>query len=207
MAKKNKADEKSNNLVDISKVLELSNFKEQKLTLMDSIEVTIFPLLTLKQTLAFIDNVVDSCFDSESGAYLPELKELAIGLNILMMYTNCRIPDDIEDRYRILYAMNKCQDIIDIIDKNQFYDIMQAIDEAIEHKKNMLTNAAEEKINSVLAALKTADNELSERFKNFEDLDMDAVLKGLLSNGVIDEEKLVNAVKNTQKETLVTHKK
>lgn len=199
MAKKNKVSKK----VDISKLVDSSKFTDKTITLLDKVEIIVHPFLSLRQTLTFIDNVVESCFDSETGDYLPELKDLSIGLNILMMYTNCNIPDDIEERYRLLYVINQCQDIIEVVNKNQFNDIMHIIDESIEYKKSLLANASIEKANSILNALQSANSELSSKFKEFEDMDMDKILKSLLSNGVINEEKLVNAVKQSQNKTVV----
>lgn len=200
MAKKIKKDIKTDNRVDISKLLNLPRFDTQTVTLADGVEVIVSPFLSIGKALSFIDNVVDSCFNTETGEYMPESKELAIGLNILTMYTNCYVPDDIESEYKLLYATDKCEKIREVIDINQFYDILDVIDASIDHRKQLLVSNASEKTNSLLTALTAVNAELGDKFKEFEDMDMQAIMKGLLSDGVIDEEKLVNAIKNTQEQ-------
>lgn len=59
--------------------------------------------LPLKDMLAFVDDVVGSCFHDKLG-YMPEVKDFAIKSNILSRYANFTLPDNLEHRYQLVYV-------------------------------------------------------------------------------------------------------
>ena len=64
-------------------------------------EVVIKHTISIAQMLAFVDNVVSSCFHDEG--YMPEVKDLLIKSNLLTRYANFTLPENLEHRYTLIY--------------------------------------------------------------------------------------------------------
>ena len=64
-------------------------------------EVKIKHTLSFSEMLAFVDDVVSSCFHT-TGGYMPELQEFVVKSNILTRYANFNLPDNLEHRYALL---------------------------------------------------------------------------------------------------------
>ena len=169
----------------------------------EGIDIVITPTLSLGQAMQFIDNIVNSCIDEETGEYTPITKELAIAINTIIMYSNCEVPSDNSDRYNLVYQTELYQTIVDNINSVQFYNLLDVIDSTISHKLAITTSTATQQVNILLAKIDEMNSRMNEAFGEFMGVDMAEVLKGLLINGSVDEEKLVNAVLKS-KDDIVT---
>ena len=65
------------------------------------IEVKMRKNIPFTEMLAFVNDVVSSCFQ-QKGEYVPEALDFAIKSNIIIRYTNVSLPDNLEHRYEIL---------------------------------------------------------------------------------------------------------
>lgn len=160
-------------------------------------ELVIKRAIGLDDVVLFISNVVDACFADIDNGYSPEFKDFAIRYNIISMYTNLKLPDDMGHRYKILYLT----DIIDVvmakINMHQFNDIMRAIDDKIDAKIYTNNEMFELKINSAIEQIATLSQTIASLFEGVDEEDIKNMVNAI-SNGKLDEEKLVDAIVNTK---------
>lgn len=90
-------------------------------------EVVIKHTISIAQMLAFVDNVVSSCFHDEG--YMPEVKDLLIKSNLLTRYANFTLPENLEHRYTLIYNTDAVAMVSKHISSAQFDEILRAIDE------------------------------------------------------------------------------
>ena len=93
-------------------------------------EVKIKHTLSFSEALAFVDDVVSSCFHT-TGGYMPELQEFVVKSNILTRYANFNLPDNLEHRYSLLYNTDAVDVVIRHINQKQLDDILESISETI----------------------------------------------------------------------------
>lgn len=155
-------------------------------------EIVIKNTLSLSEMMAFVDGVTKSCFTSDNGTYLPEVKDFAIKCCVLEMYTNISMPSNVEHKYRLIY----CSDVISIvmvhINNQQMDEIIRAINNKVDH----IAQANIEMINKQASELYSSFDSLQKQFTEvFSGVDANEVSKlvGAITDGKLDEEKLVRA--------------
>ena len=164
------------------------------------IDVTVNKTLSLEDMMVFVDNVTSLCFKSSDGAYLPEIKDCIIKSCIVELYTNLTLPSNISRKYDILYRTDIVNAIVKHINQTQLHEIIEAIDCKVDN----IAQANIEMTNRQIAELYTTFNNLQERIENIfsgvtpEEL---SSLMVAMSNGSIDEEKLVQKYIETHKTT------
>lgn len=99
----------------------------------NGIEVTTKRTLTLEEMLEFVNNVVSSCFSSDTNTYMPEIKDFVIKSNILRKYTNISLPANLKHQYEIIYNSDICTHIISRIEPTQYNEMLCSIEEKINH--------------------------------------------------------------------------
>lgn len=153
--------------------------------------------ITVKNTISFSDykwivsKVVDQSFDAD-GEYTPECKDISLNACLIAAYTNIGLSEDPEIANSIIYGT----DIVDVIeriaDKRQICSIKSAIDEKI--KELVAANMAQFQngVDKVVRAMSALSESFGDLFDGISRDDIEAVTNAI-SNGVISEEKLMNA--------------
>lgn len=162
------------------------------------IEVTVKPTLSFENMMTFVDSVVKSCFTSDTGVYIPEVKDFALKSCILELYANFSMPSNIEHRYNLIYCTDAVEAVKEHINTEQLYEIECAIDEKIEHTAQANIDALNKQMNELYASL----NNMQEQFANiFSGVGNDELsrLIGAISDGGLNEEKIVKAYIDNQK--------
>lgn len=148
--------------------------------------------LPLGDMLRFVHDVVSSCFSSEDGGFTPEIKEFAIRCAVLEYYADIELPNDPLDKYDLVYPGDAVGFIMSYIDKNQFYDILNAINDKIEHTASANIEAVTVQMNKVTSNLETLEQKFSSVFSGIDD-DVISKIADALAGGMFSEEKLVKA--------------
>lgn len=99
------------------------------------VEIEYKEVLSMVEMKAFVDGVVEACFDGE-GDYIPEFKDWLIRTNTVQLYTNVRMPQNIEKQYDILYQTDLYEQIVGMVYHKQYEDIMKAIDDKLAYRRN-----------------------------------------------------------------------
>lgn len=154
-------------------------------------EVTVKRVLSLTDMLAFVDDVVESCFNDVFG-FMPEVADFAIKSNILTKYANFSMPDDLEHRYRMVYATDAVDVVCAAINEAQLQVITNAINSKIRFRCDSKTAEIEARVNDVLAALEDMRDKAQDIFAGLTQDDVKNVI-GAITNGNVSEEKIVQA--------------
>ena len=150
--------------------------------------------LSLDEALAFIGGIADSVF-MDDGTYVPEAKEFTLRCAILEMYANFRLPENVKNKYDMVYS-DVIYDAIDMIMSNinteQYDDMCEAIDKRIAYRIKTNVQAVERKIAGLMQGLEELEDQMRGVFGGMTQEEA-AALVGTLARGV-DEEKIVNAL-------------
>lgn len=158
----------------------------------NGIEITIKNTLSLTEMMAFVDSVTKSCFTSDNGTYLPEVKDFAIKSCVLEMYANFAMPSNIEHRYKLIYCSDAISTVLQHINNQQFSEITQAIDDKVSHIAQANIEMVNRQANDLYASFDNLQKQLAEVFSGVGSDDM-SKLVGAISKGKLNEEKLVQA--------------
>lgn len=196
------ANVKSNKKISITtfeKIMK-ENYTPTKTVEWNGVEITIKPTLSFKEVLSFVDNVTKSCFTTDGGTYIPEVKEFVIKCCILEMYANFAMPTNVERKYDLVYCTDAVNVVMDNINRIQLGEIIDAINDKIDN----LAQANIEAVNRQMNELYSAFDNLQEQLAGiFAGIGTDEISKliGAISGDKFDETKLVQAYidqKNTE---------
>lgn len=147
--------------------------------------------LPLKDMLAFVDDVVGSCFHDKLG-YMPEVKDFAIKSNILSRYANFTLPDNLEHRYQLVYVTDAVDAVCAAIDGTQLQEIVNAINSKIRFLCDSKATMIQERINDVLDTMEEMRDNTKSVFDGITQDDIKNLMGAIASSG-LDEKKLVQA--------------
>lgn len=164
----------------------------------DGVDITIRRRLPLKDMMQFVENVVSSCIDAETATYTPEIKEFVIRSEILTTYANFNLPTNAEKQYELVYGTNAFEQVMEHIDRNQFYEIEEAIDVRIEHEVRVLETSAATKANEMMVRLSDAIEQVNSMFSDVSSDDFNQVVKNLSEMNGVTNESIVKAVLDMQ---------
>lgn len=164
----------------------------------NGIEVTITKNLPLEDMLAFADSVVKSCFDQTTGAYMPEVKDFAIRINVMERYANFTLPSKAERQYDIVMRSGAYEMILNHINITQFYELMKAIDAKLQNAADANVQMVFRQFNDVVTSFEGLQEKVGALFAGVDSADI-GKLMGAISNGSISEEKIVHAYMTEQK--------
>lgn len=156
------------------------------------IKFRIKTILSLEEMMGFVHGVVTSCFAEDTGEYLPEIKEFAVRCAVLEDYGNIELPDDLNEKYALVCGTDIVDCIAGSVDSTQLEDILNAIDEKVEHIAQSNIEALNKKMAEVVAKFESLEANIS---KVFSAVDADTVTKvaSAVASGAFDEKKLVQA--------------
>ena len=147
--------------------------------------------LSLTDMLAFVDDVVGSCFHDKLG-YMPEVKDFAIKTNILSRYANFSLPDNLEHRYQLVYMTDAVDAVCAAIDGTQLQEIFNSINDKIRFLCDSKATMIQERINDVLNTMEEMRDNTKSIFDGITQNDLKNLMGAITSNG-LDEQKLVQA--------------
>lgn len=158
------------------------------------IEITIRRILPLQEVLQFVEDVVSSCIDSDTGRYIPEIQPFVIRSSVLTRYANFTLPKDPEKQYDLIYNTGAYQQVMRNIDRMQYDEILYAINERIRHETAMAESAMAGQLAELTSKIDTFINNAEGMFGSVSNEDMSALIKNLAKVDRVDEGKLVDAV-------------
>lgn len=155
------------------------------------VEVNMKQTLPFMDMMAFVDDVVKSCFQ-KNGTYVPEVLDFAIKSNIISKYTNVSLPDNLEHRYMILYS----SDIVDFVCKSinmpQLQEIVSSINRKLSYMCETNTVAVQNRLNELVSAFEDMQKKTDDIFSGITQDDM-ARLIGAIGDAGMTEDKVVES--------------
>jgi len=137
----------------------------------NGLKVVIKKQLSLGEMIGFIQGVVDVCFNAETGAYFPEVKNHAIKMMTLQNYANFNMPKKAAEQFVLVNQTDAFEAVKQHIDKEQFDTIVEAIDQRIEYAKAQYngthgssTNGISDLLSQITDALENIDEDTVKSF-------------------------------------------
>lgn len=169
----------------------------------DDVRIEITRTLSLMDMLQFVENVISSCIDVDTGTYTPEVLDFAIKEEILTKYANFRLPSSIEKRYELIYNTDAVDQVTEHINQVQLHEIRNAIDARINYSLSIITGALTGKVNEMTSQLNEFVRSAKKAFTGINPNDISVLADSLSNMRGIDEVKLADAIKTAQKEEKV----
>lgn len=164
----------------------------------DGVEIRVKFNLTLSEVLQFVEDVVSSCIDTESGTYTPEIMWFSVYSSVLTRYANFNLPSNVEKQYDLIYNTDAVEQVMACINMNQYKEIVEAVQARIAHERAVMENSVIEKINKLVSRMNAYVEQSENLFGSVDSDDMSAVVRNLADIGKIDEEKLIKALAAAQ---------
>lgn len=123
------------------------------------VEIEYKEVLTMVEMKAFVDGVVDASFDND-GDYMPEFTDWLIRTNMIQLYTNVRMPQNIEKQYDILYRTDLYEQIAGLVDQRQYAKIMDAIEQKLEYRRNSDVTAMRVQLSGLIQQFESMGQDL-----------------------------------------------
>jgi len=155
-------------------------------------DVTVKRVLTIEEMAQFVNDVVSGAFNDETNEYTPEFLELIRRAATISMYTNIELPDDAFDVYELVYSTDLYEKVICLIDQDAYVDMIDAIDEKVEHLAHAQLSELQLQIETIAARFEELSASLEALVGGVSSDDINK-LAGAIIGGGLDEEKLVKA--------------
>lgn len=182
--------EKKITINSLDKILE-ENYTNTITAEWHGIEVAIKRTLGFKDMLEFVNDVVMSCFQTDSG-FVPEVVDFAIKSNILSRYANYSLPDRLEHRYEIIYCTDAVDFVCKHINNEQLGEITASIHKKISYLCNTNIMNIQKQMTELVSSFETMRQKTADMYANLTPEDMSKVLSAF-EDGKLSEEKLVEA--------------
>lgn len=195
---------KKNNMVPVATIEKIikENFASDTKTFdWYGVEIEYKDNISMEYMITLIDEVANGCFDKD-GNYIPAFKDFLIRTFTMQMYSNVRMPQDIKKQYDILFGSDLYDVLVQHIDQNQYSSIMEAINAMITYRCNVDVIAIRQTLNQLIAQFQNFGEQLDQ--VNVDDV---RNIAGALNGFDIDEEKLVDAVLQREKDETVIEDK
>lgn len=170
----------------------LKRFENTETVQWNGLDVVITKTLSLEEMMAFADSVVKSCFDQESGTYIPEIKDFAIRSNVMERYANFTMPSKVEYQYDIVMRSGAYEMILNYINIVQFSELMRAIDAKLQNVADANVQMVFRQLNDVVASCEGLQEKVDSMFSGVDPADIVKLMSSVSENG-ISEDKLVKA--------------
>lgn len=155
------------------------------------LQIEIKKNISLMELGALVRYVADLCF-GEDGEYIPEFKDYATKKAAIEMYTNLELPSEVEARYAVLYDTDLWNVVTDHIGMEQFMTAIKAIDERINVTIDSNIAALQRQVAVFQDSVEKMTGQMNAMFEKVGADDIKKLV-GAISNGSLDEEKLVKA--------------
>lgn len=140
----------------------------------NGIKINIKRILSFREMMEFVQSVVQLCFESETGSYIPEVKFFAIRAFMLEKYTDMDLPAEIEKKYKLIYSTDIAQTVMKHIDSVQFQEIVQAVDAKLDYITSANIEAQNKQMKAFYDSLERMETQFSDIFSG---LDSNAIAK------------------------------
>lgn len=161
------------------------------------VKITVLRRIPYTKLCSLVDAVVKSCFDAESGEYIPEVRDFATRLAVASAYTNLELPDNLEEQYDMMYATDLMDQVHAAIDHNQLSTLRGSIQKRCEIINDMNRAAIEKEIYDAVGIIGNIADSFEQMFDGVSREDMKMMIQAIGDHG-LNEGKLAEAVVREQ---------
>ena len=177
----------------IDKVLKNTEYNDTEVIQWNGLDIVVKKRLSLSELAGFAASVAGNCVSKDAGEYRPEFYDFLIANNIIEYYTNISMPEDAEKRYAMICAIRPLiSEILTNIDKEQYGNLINAIDLKVAYIANSNIDAALRKVNDAYESLNEFVKSTAEMIEGVDPELLNNFITSVSENG-IDEGKLMSA--------------
>lgn len=116
----------------------------------ETISFTVKPLLSMDESIHFIEDVVRECIMVDDMIIIPFARDFITKRNLMTYYANFTMPKSQSKEYDFVMASTEIiNEIINNIDKNQFAMIQRSIDERISFEERKMIAEQESNVRKI----------------------------------------------------------
>lgn len=146
--------------------------------------------ITQYEMTSFVDAVVKSCFDDETGTYMPENRDFMYRYCQILFYTNIDLPRESEDAYELVYLLDLNNIINTNAERYQLADIQSAIEEKIRYRLDTELDEMRKQVEQITQVV----GALNESISSVDPEDIKNLVTAYVEKGGLDEQKIVEAL-------------
>lgn len=165
----------------------------------EKISVESKKIIPLEDMLAFVNDVVSSCVDIDSGEYIPEAYDFAYRAGVLSYYGGIELPSSTEEKYMYVYAYSDYDNIRNSANEEQLVAIMCAIDEKIKFMIDVIASSAVAKINEVIHKFNDIASSMESMFGNASDRDISGITEMITKLSGLSEKDIAKIILESKK--------
>lgn len=163
-------------------------------------KLVIYRYLPLPNATALIRAVTSSCFNSDTGEYIPEIRDFAEKIAVIAAYTNVEIPEDGAMQYRLVYQTDLNKLIEENADSAQYSDIVCAIADGIRTTKHANKLAFEKQAQSVIDNVNKFVDQIKEAISGVTSEDLATLINAIINGNIDDGDLLKGVIAQGEKE-------
>lgn len=160
----------------------------------NDVEISVKKVLPFSEAMDFTQEVVNMCVDTENGDYVPEAYDMAVRMYTLVHYADFSMPANIEKVYWLLYNTGAYEQVLSIVDKQQYDALIAAIDNKIVFLTDMIKSTAVHTMDTIAQRL---EGIVESAEKSFGALDTDTLnrfAQNVMNGGKFNEKKTANTI-------------
>lgn len=174
--------------------LDKENIISETLAGTDDVVIEIKKTIPLNEMIAFVQEVVEACVDTETGEYAPEAYDFAFRVAVLTHYANFAMPSNLDKQYMLVYGTRAFDQITGNINVCQLSDITRAIDRKIQFMLDIISSSAVNKINEVINKFNDIATSSEQVFGSINPSELSKVVEGITKLNKMDEADVAKAI-------------
>lgn len=166
----------------------------------ETVDIEVTPLLSLDDMDGFVEGVTEGIFDNDT--YKPALYEIVYSQAILCFYTNLKTDMTNDKLIQIVYNTDIVDMVIDKINVMQLADINDALEKAIEFKKQSILSEQRKLLSETNMTMQIEQNEVISKMDSVINL-FKNISSGLDDYGKKQLAEDINKIANTDEKVIV----
>lgn len=102
-------------------------YEKEKYIMWHGKRIKITPLLLFKDVFSFVGSVMSHISRTNGDGLIMEPVDFCFKVEVLSRYANITLPDDIEERYRIIYGSDLYRSVVENINHEQLLSLVAII--------------------------------------------------------------------------------
>lgn len=136
------------------------------------IELQVKHILSMKEAMAFVKDIVLSCIDMDEMEYTPEAFDFAVRVGILNKYAGIDMPKSLDKAYEVVYDTDLLLEIEGMIDTDQKNSLVAAAEARIAYMRDMQVALAGDKMQKLFNRMDEMMNEGTEILNRAGEIDV-----------------------------------
>ena len=174
---------------DLSKNVDIT--PKSRVVEWNNLNLNIKNILTLNEVIEFMEAVTMTCF--VEGDYRPEFKDFAMRCVVAELYVDIELPDDVDDKYSLMFNTDLYEVITSNCDKEFFKNLKSSVESRLDYLKEVNIDSFRKDLVDNLEELSDIEAKIRNAFQDVNENDIGKFLS-VVSKGEINEKNIAKAL-------------